>query len=117
MILDTIDEQEAKQLQQILKDNLSEEQVVFARTISVCSVIVELQLLRATKEDIVFGLYERFGELVNKEQIEEIVDESLGFGIASGLFEYCDDESVTLTEMGMFLGSDWLRRVNNNETV
>ena len=106
-----ITEREETEMLQQLKNVMSEEQIVFGQAVSVCATIAELQLLRATKDDIIDGLVQRFQGYVKRYEIESTIDDIIEVGIASNLLERSDEESVSLTSHGMYVGNDWLATI------
>jgi hypothetical protein len=102
---------EMNQALEQLKAILTKEQMFFAQAVSVCSVVVEMGLQRASLEDVVDGLNQRFEGIVEKTKIEEVADTAIQFGLGNGLFESVDSETFSLSAQGMFLGRDWLFRI------
>ena len=101
-------DQEIQQTVQFLKSILSEEQLHFAQAVSVCSVVVEMGLQRASLEDVVDGLNQRFDGFVEKSHIEQVADTAIKFGLDRGLFESVDSETFSLSSQGIIFGKDWL---------
>lgn len=97
-----------------LKDIISPVQVIMGQAASVCSIITHLGLLRATTEDIVDGLFERFGGLMEKEQLSSVTDDVISFGLCTGLFDRVDEDSISLSQIGMIIGRDWLAQLQQD---
>lgn len=110
-MIDQLTTEQEQEIKQFIQDNFTQEQVLFSQAVSICSIITELGLLRATLEDIVDGLHQRFCDFVDKESLTDTAVDAVRFGLIGGLFEYIDQETISLTEMGMFLGSDWLKKL------
>lgn len=104
-------DKEMDQAMNFLKQVLTPEQMVFSQAVSMCSVIVELGLQRASIEDVVDGFCERFEGMIERSHIEEVANNALAFGFEKGLFEPIDHETFTLSEEAFSYGENWLRQI------
>lgn len=109
-----MDKTEFNELAEQLKDLVSPVQVIMGQAASVCSIIKQLGLLRATTEDIVDGLFERFEGLVEREHLTSVADGAINFGLCTGLFDKVDEDSISLSQIGMLVGSDWLAQLQQD---
>jgi hypothetical protein len=106
---------QTEEIQEALLEMLGEEGIVYAQAVSICSLFTEMNVLRAEIDDIVDGLHQRFQGVVNKDQLKDTVKTVLPIGILGGLFEAYDDQSVTLTAAGAYVGQDWYNKLVKNE--
>jgi hypothetical protein len=104
--------QQLQQAAQMLKSIITEEQMFFAQAVSVCSVVVEMGLQRASLEDVVDGLDQRFNGVMGRDHIQQVADIAIKFGLERGLFETVDSETFSLSCQGAFMGRDWLREIH-----
>lgn len=111
LMTNSIQEQTHEELKELLKQSLTPEQIAFGQAVSVCSVVVDLGLIKASIEDVVEGLYERFQGLCEKQEIRDTAEAAIEFGLNVGLFEYHDQDSFTLSSSGLVVGKDWLNRI------
>jgi len=100
-----------QQLKQHISQYLTSEQITFSQAISVCSVMIEMGLQRASIEDITDGLEQRFDGMMERNHIQDVADHAIKFGLEVGLFESVDTETITLSSEGMFMGRDWLNLI------
>ena len=108
-------EDQTKEIQEALYEMLGEEGIIFSQAVSICSLFTEMNVLRADVDDIVEGLYTRFGGVVDKESLKKTVKTVVPIGILGGLFEVCDEHSLTLTAAGAYVGQDWYNKLVKNE--
>lgn len=94
-----------------LKSVLTPEQITFGQAVSVCSVMVEMGLQRASLEDVTDGLAQRFEGLVERSEVQDVADNAITFGLNCGLFEQVDSETFSLSSHGLMFGRDWLRQI------
>jgi len=94
-----------------LKSVLTPDQITFGQAISVCSVMVEMGLYRATLEDVTDGLVQRFEGLMERSEIQDVADNAITFGLNCGLMEPIDRETFSLSSHGLMYGRDWLRQI------
>ena len=94
-----------------LKQILTPEQVAYSQAVSVCSVVLELGLQRASIEDVVDGLERRFNGMVDRNKIQDVAEGAIEFGMQAGLMQYVDTETFSLSSTGMYVGKDWLKRL------
>jgi Ca2+-binding EF-hand superfamily protein len=106
-----MNEENLQQLANELAEKLTPEQITFGQAISVCSVIVEMGLQRASLEDITEGLDNRFGGMVNRKEIRDVANHAIRFGLSFGLFETVDTETIALSSEGLLIGRDWLNKI------
>ena len=106
-----IDDQQLHDLRQHLSQNFTAEQITFSQAVSVCSVMIEMGMQRASLEDITDGLEQRFQGVMERDHIQDVADHAIKFGLAVGLFECVDTETITLSTGGMFVGRDWLHKI------
>lgn len=96
---------------QFVTQNFTPEQIVFSQAVSVCSVMIEMGLQRASVEDITDGLEQRFQGMVERDTIQDVADHAVKFGLHVGLFDSVDTDTFTLSSQGMLVGRDWLNRI------
>ena len=101
----------ADQLEQIL----TPEQVAYSQAVSVYSVVLELGLQRASIEDVVDGLERRFNGMVDRNKIQDVAEGAIEFGIHAGLMQVVDTETFSLSSTGMFVGKDWLYKLQQQD--
>ena len=94
-----------------LKQMLTPEQVAYSQAVSVCSVVMELGLQRASIEDVVDGLTERFQGMLDRNEIQDVAEGAIEFGMQAGLMQVVDTETFSLSSTGMYVGRDWLKRL------
>lgn len=91
------------------------EAIACGQAVSVCSLLVEMGLLRATLEDVVDGLYARFEGMIPKSHLEVKVGEAIETGLKFGMFERLDEETVSLSDEGKLIGEEWLARLESEK--
>jgi hypothetical protein len=106
-----MNETQIQQLRTQVSQLLNPEQITFSQAVSVCSVMIEMGLQRASLEDITDGLEQRFQGMVERDVIQDVADHAIKFGLEVGLFEPVDTETITLSSGGMFVGRDWLNLI------
>ena len=106
-----MNETQFQQLRTQLSQLMTPEQITFSQAVSVCSVMVEMGLQRASLEDITDGLEQRFEGMMERNHIQDVADHAIKFGLEVGLFESVDTETFTLSSGGMFVGRDWLNSI------
>ncbi len=106
-----MNDQQLTQLKQQLAQHFTPEQITFSQAVSVCSVMIEMGLLRASLEDITDGLEQRFQGMVERDHIQDVAEHAIEFGIEVGLLESIDNDTVALSSEGMFAGRDWLNQI------
>ena len=94
-----------------LKSVLTPDQITFGQAVSVCSVMIEMGLQRATLEDVTDGLVQRFEGLLERSEIQDVADNAITFGLNCGLMESVDSETFSLSSHGLMFGRDWLREI------
>ena len=94
-----------------LKSVLTPDQITFGQAVSVCSVMIEMGLQRATLEDVTDGLVQRFEGLLERSEIQDVADNAITFGLNCGLMESVDSETFSLSSHGLMYGRDWLRQI------
>jgi len=94
-----------------LKQMLTPEQVAYSQAVSVCSIVMELGLQRASIEDVVDGLNERFQGMLERDFIQDVAEGAIEFGMQAGLMQHVDTETFSLSSTGMYVGRDWLKRL------
>lgn len=107
-----MNDSQLEQLKTHLSQQLTPEQITFSQAVSVCSVMIEMGLQRASIEDITDGLEQRFQGLMERDHIQDVAEHAVKFGLEIGLMESVDTETVTLSSGGMFVGMDWLNRIH-----
>lgn len=100
-----------QQLKQQLAQHFTPEQITFSQAVSVCSVMIEMGLQRASLEDITDGLEQRFQGMVERAHIQDVAEHAIAFGLEVGLLESIDNDTVALSDGGMFVGRDWLNQI------
>lgn len=100
-----------QQLREHVSKHFTPEQITFSQAVSVCSVMIEMGLQRASLEDVTDGLEQRFQGMMERDHIQDVADHAIKFGLEVGLFESVDTETITLSTNGMFVGRDWLCRM------
>ena len=104
-------ETELNQAAEQLKRVLSPEQIAYSQAVSVCSVVMELGLQRASVDDVVDGLNERFQGLLDRDSIQDVAEGAIEFGMNVGLMQHVDNETFSLSSTGMYVGTDWLMKL------
>ncbi len=99
---------------EVIKQNFSAEDILYAQAVSVASVLVEMKLLRASVEDVVDGLFERFEKMVPRDHLEDKAKEAIEAGVRLGLFERIDEDHICLSVEGNLIGTDWHYRIQND---
>ena len=94
-----------------LKHILTPEQVAYGQAVTVCSVVMELGLQRASIEDVVDGLEQRFNGMLERDAIQDVAEGAISFGLHAGLMQVVDNDTFSLSGTGMFVGNDWLSRL------
>ena len=94
-----------------LKRSLTPEQIAYSQAVSVCSVVVEIGLQRASLEDVVDGLEQRFQGLIEREEIQNVAEGAIEFGMSAGLMQSVDNDTFSLSVTGIFVGRDWLAQI------
>ena len=89
-----------QELLEQLKSNLTPEQITFGQAVSVCSVMIEMGLQRASLEEVTSGLVQRFEGLLGWSEVHDVADNAIVFGLNCGLFEQVDDETFSLSKIG-----------------
>lgn len=102
---------ELEQLSITLESILDQGQIMYGQAVSICSVFVESGFQRASFEDVVDSLFNRFEGCVPRGNIESNAADAIEFGITIGLFEVFDQDTITLSEQGLEVGTDWLNRL------
>jgi hypothetical protein len=110
-LLSVMNQLELKNAADQLKQMLTPEQVAYSQAVSVCSVVMELGLQRASIEDVVDGLNERFQGMLERDFIQDVAEGAIEFGMQAGLMQYVDTETFSLSSTGMYVGRDWLKRL------
>ena len=100
-----------QELKQHIAQHFTPEQIAFSQAVSVCSVMIEMGLQRASLEDITDGLEQRFRGAMERTHIQDVADHAVKFGLEAGLFESVDTETITLSTSGIFMGRDWLNKI------
>ncbi len=109
-VMNTTDTHMQEALEQ-LKSVLTPDQITFGQAVSVCSVMIEMGLQRATLEDVTDGLVQRFEGLLERSEIQDVADNAITFGLNCGLMESVDSETFSLSSHGLMYGRDWLRQI------
>lgn len=94
-----------------LKQLLTPEQIAYGQAVSICSVVMEMGLQRASLEDVVDGIEQRFQGLLERDEIQDVALGAIEFGMHMGLMQAVDSDTFSLSSTGMFVGKDWLYRV------
>jgi hypothetical protein len=100
--------QDLQQVREYVCNNFTPAQIAFSQAVSVCSVMIEMGLQRASIEDITDGLEQRFQGMMERNHIQDVASHAINFGLEFGLFESVDVETITLSTSGIFVGRDWL---------
>ena len=100
-----------------LKQLLTPEQIAYGQAVSVCSVVVEMGLQRASLEDVVDGMEQRFEGLIDRDEIQDVAEGAIAFGMRMGLMQVVDEESFSLTDAGMFVGNNWLMEIRQDTQI
>ena len=100
--------QELEQAAEQLKKVLTPEQIAYGQAVTVCSVVLHLGLQRASIEDVVDGLEERFDGMFERDYIQDVAEGAISFGLQSGLMEMVDSETFSLSSTGVMVGKNWL---------
>jgi len=106
-----MNETQIQQLRTQVSQLFTPEQITFSQAVSVCSVMIEMGLQRASIEDITDGLEQRFDGMMERNHIQDVADNAIKFGLEVGLFESVDTDTITLSSQGMFIGRDWLNQI------
>ena len=103
-------EQAAEQLKRVL----SPEQIAYSQAVSICSVVMEMGLQRASLEDVVDGMEQRFQGLLKRDEIQDVAEGAIAFGMHMGLMQVVDSDTFSLSSTGLFVGKDWLSKINQS---
>lgn len=91
---------------------LSEQQAIYARAVSICSIVHDLGLMRASMEDVIEGLQERHDMTIPPEGYQQVADAILAGMIHLDMFKPLDVDTFTLTAQGRAIGRDWSARIH-----
>ena len=91
------------------------EAIACGQAVSVCSLLVEMGLMRATLEDVVDGLYDRFEGMIPRSHLEVKAGEAIEAGLKFGMFERLDEETVSMSYEGTVIGEEWLARLESEK--
>jgi hypothetical protein len=106
-----MNDKEYQTMKQQLSEVLTPQGIAFGQAVSVCSVMIEMGLQRASIDDITDGLEQRFEGLIERNDIQNVAEHAITFGLEIGLFEPVDTDTITLSANGMYIGRDWLERI------
>ena len=104
-------EQAFEQAAEQLKHLLTPEQIAYSQAVSICSVVMEMGLQRASLEDVVDGMEQRFQGMMERDAIQDVAEGAIAFGMHAGLMQAVDSDTFSLSSTGMFVGKDWLSRL------
>ena len=96
---------------------LTDEEIVFSRAVSICSVIIEMGLCRASIEDVIDGLYNRFigaGETIDRDHLQSTTQSAIDYALTNGMIERRDTDTFSLSDSGTFYGTTWLKLVTQS---
>ena len=100
-----------QELANTIKDTIPQDIVMHCRAVSVCSVFIEKEICESNYEELTDGLVERFGNMVDRELVDQNVFEAVQYGIQADLMEI-EEDSITLTLDGILAGEEWLEQVS-----
>lgn len=96
-------------------ESFDPEMIAYGQAVSVCSILIERGLMRATVEDVVDGLYDRFEGMIPRLHLEVKAKEAIEAGLRFGMFERLDEETVSMSCEGNVIGEDWFARLESEK--
>lgn len=90
---------------------LNQQQVNYARAVSICSIASDMGLQRFDIDDVVGGLEQRHQSTLEPEA-RVLIQQAIAVGCdAFDVFERLDGETFALTAQGLAIGRDWSRKI------
>jgi hypothetical protein len=94
------------------------EQMLFAQAVSICSVVVDLGLMRFEIDDAKSGLEDRHN-ISFPQEVRNIIQDAITFGCDDtvNMFEQLDTDTYSLTAYGVAIGTDWSNRIQQEQLM
>lgn len=93
---------------------MDEDMIHYSQAISLCAAFAELNQVRAESEEIVDCMFQRFHGMVKRSSLTETIKHVLNYAINIGLIEQKEENLFSPTQVGMLLGKDWLKQLQQN---
>lgn len=106
--------EQIKNCQQAILESMSLDMIHYSQAVSLCAVFAELNQLKADLDEIVECLFQRFQGFLNKPSLFETIEHVLQHAINIGLIEEVEENLYSPTRVGMFLGQDWFKKIQEN---